>query len=113
MQTHLYGPAKAGLLPSTASYAYGTKLMIVRISVVVILVVDVVGGGGATTPGESICPAKAETVIAKLRIVAAHVRRRVFIVALPQSCRKICMSREILYQASRAEVFLQDALVSA
>ena len=48
------------------------------------IVVGVGGGGGATTPGESICPAKVETVIAKLRIAIAHVWRRVFIVALPQ-----------------------------
>ena len=87
--------------------------MIVRIIVVVILVDDVVLGGGAITPGESICPAKVETVIAKLRIATAHVWRRVFIVALPQLCRKICMSREILYQPSRAQLFLQGVLVNA
>jgi hypothetical protein len=38
------------------------------------------GGGGAGAPGESICPADAETASAKLRIATAHVWRSVFIV---------------------------------
>ena len=65
--------------------------MIVRISVVVMLLSDdvVLGGGtGAGAPGESICPAKAETASAKLRIVTAHVWRRVFIVASHSDVKK-------------------------
>jgi len=42
------------------------------------VLVGVAAGAGA--PGESICPAKAETASAKLRIATAHVWRRVFIV---------------------------------
>jgi len=59
--------------------------MIVRITVVVMLLVDDVplGGGVDTMPGESICPAKAETASAMLRIVATHVWRKVFIRCLP------------------------------
>ena len=65
--------------------------MIVSITVVVMLADDVPpggGGGGDTTPGESICPPKAETAIASVRIVAPHVRRRVFIVGPPTSDEK-------------------------
>ena len=36
------------------------------------------GGCGATTPGESIVPATAETASATVRIAAAHVRRSLF-----------------------------------
>ena len=58
--------------------------MTVRISVVVMMPVEdvvLVGVGvGAGAPGESICPAKAETASAKLRIATAQVWRRVFIV---------------------------------
>jgi len=57
--------------------------MIVSITVVVMLVDDVPLAGFA--PGESICPARAETAIASVRIVAAHVLRRVFIVSLPSN----------------------------
>jgi len=88
--------------------------MIISMIVVVRLVVvdDVAlggGGGGGTTPIESICPAKAETASAKQRIATAHVWRRVFIkVASIERCKKICMKREILHQARRAQVFLQE-----
>ncbi len=60
--------------------------MIVSITVVVMLVDDSPLGGLA--PGESICPAKAVTAIANARIVAAHTRRKVFIVSLPQVMKK-------------------------
>ena len=60
--------------------------MIVSITVVVKLVDDVPLAGFA--PGESICPPKAEPAIASVRIVAAHVRRTVFIVSLPQVMKK-------------------------
>lgn len=57
--------------------------------VVMVLVDEVVlGGGGATMPGESICPANVETASAKLRIVNAHVWRRVFIVASHSDIKK-------------------------
>jgi hypothetical protein len=66
--------------------------MIVKRIVVVTLVggdcVSPGGGGGGTNPGESICPANAETASAKLRIIAAHVRRRLFIVSLPSDEKK-------------------------
>ena len=47
-------------------------------------------GVGAETgaPGESICPAKAETASAKLRIATAQVWRRVFIVASHSDVKK-------------------------
>ena len=54
--------------------------MSVSTTVVVRLVDDVPLGGFA--PGESICPARAATAIASVRIVAAHVCRKVFIVSL-------------------------------
>jgi len=41
-------------------------------------VVPVGGGGGATTPGQSISPAGTVRASASVRIVAAHVRRKVF-----------------------------------
>jgi hypothetical protein len=56
--------------------------MIVSITVVVMLGDDVPLGSFA--PGESICPPKAETAIASVRIVAAQVWRKVFIVSLQQ-----------------------------
>ena len=63
---------------------YGIKLRIVR-TIVVVRPFDGCdcvspgdGGGGDTTPGEVICPEKAEAVSSKHRIVAAHVWRKVF-----------------------------------
>jgi hypothetical protein len=63
-------------------YGIGTKLRIVKMIVVRLL--DVAssvggGGGGGTIPGELICPAKAEALSVKHRIVVAHVWRKVFI----------------------------------
>ncbi len=62
---------------------YGTKLRIVRIIVVMLVEVDDVslgagGGGGATTPGESIIPADAETARTAVIIATAHVLRNLF-----------------------------------
>jgi hypothetical protein len=60
-----------------------TVRMIVAVrsdGVSVSVLVGVGAGAGAGAPGESICPAKAETASAKLRIATAHVWRRVFIV---------------------------------
>ena len=49
------------------------------VEVVVTLLVDVVPvGGGDATPGQSISPANTATASASVRIVAAHVRRKVF-----------------------------------
>ena len=67
-----------------------------RIVVVTLVVVDVFvspggGGGGGTYPGEWICPANAETASTKLRVVAAHVWRNVFIGSLLVSMQKFCM----------------------
>lgn len=67
------------------------------------------GGGGVTTPGELICPAKAAALSIKHRMVAAHVWRKVFICWPPHSeIEKFCMICEILHQASRAQLFLQE-----
>ena len=82
--------------------------MIVVVRLVVVDDVALGGGGGDTTPIESICPARAETASAKQRIATAHVWRRVFIVASIERYKKICMKREILHQARRAQVFLQE-----
>ena len=89
--------------------------MIVRMIVVVrsdvggVLVSPGGGGGGDTIPGELICPAKAETLSVKNRIVAAHVWRKVFILLAPYSeIEKFCMICEILHQASGAQLFLQE-----
>lgn len=82
--------------------------MIVVVRLVVVVDVAVGGGGGDTTPIESICPARAVTASAKQRIVTAHVWLKVFIVASIERCKKICMKREILHQARRAQVFLQE-----
>jgi hypothetical protein len=59
-------------------------IVVVRLDVVVALG----GGGGVGAPGESICPAKAETARAKQRIATAHVWRRVFIVASHSDVKK-------------------------
>jgi hypothetical protein len=56
--------------------------------VVATLLVDVVvggGGGSDATPGQSISPANAETTSASVKIVAAQVWRKVFIVRSPPS----------------------------
>lgn len=82
--------------------------MIVVVRLVVVDDVALGGGGGDTTPIESICPARAETASAKERIATAHVWRRVIIVASIERYKKICMKREILHQARRAQVFLQE-----
>src|ERR1700742_3738365 len=54
----------------------------VRITVVATLLVTDVslggGGGGDTMPPEPICPARAETASNKLRTVATHTWRKVF-----------------------------------
>ncbi len=51
-------------------------MIVVVMLVVVVLVGD--GGGGDTTPGQSISPATIETASTSVRIVAAHVWRKVF-----------------------------------
>jgi hypothetical protein len=48
------------------------------------------GGGGATTPPEPICPATAETASNKLRAVAAHVWRKVFMCSSIQNFCNEC-----------------------
>ena len=52
------------------------------IVVVMLVVVVLVGGGGGggddTNPGQSISPATIETASTNVRIVAAHVWRKVF-----------------------------------
>ena len=62
-----------------------------------IVVIDgvefVVGGGGCTTPGASICPASTDIAIVRLRIVAAHVRRKVFTLVPPRVMQKFCISK--------------------
>ena len=59
-------------------------------SVSITVVVMLVDGGslGGFAPGESICPARAVTAIASVRIDAAHVRRKEFIGSLPQVMKK-------------------------
>lgn len=51
--------------------------MIVVVMLVVVVLVGA-GGGGDTTPGQSISPATIETASTNIRIVAAHVWRKVF-----------------------------------
>jgi hypothetical protein len=51
-------------------------MIVVVMLVVVVLVGD--GGGGDTRPGQSISPATIETASTNIRIVAAHVWRKVF-----------------------------------
>jgi len=59
-------------------------IVVVMLSVTVAVVVSVcicvgVGVGvGATTPGQSISPASTDTVSANVRMIAAHVWRKVF-----------------------------------
>lgn len=86
MKAHIYCLADASLryLCGSKADVYGicTKLVIVKmIAVRLLKVASSVGGGGGgdTTPGELICPAKAEALSVKHRIVAAHVWRKVFI----------------------------------
>ena len=43
-----------------------------------LVVVELVAGVGAAAPVVSMCPANAETASVRLRIVAAHIRRKVF-----------------------------------
>lgn len=54
--------------------------MIVVVTLVVVVLVVGGGGGGDTTPGQSISPAAIETASTSVRIVVAHVCRKVFIV---------------------------------
>jgi hypothetical protein len=58
------------------------------IVVVRLVVVDDVTLDGAGAPGESICPAKAETASAKQRTATAHVWRSVFMVASRSDVKK-------------------------
>ena len=51
--------------------------MIVVVMLVVVVLVGG-GGGGDTTPGQSISPATIETASTSIRIVVAHVWRKVF-----------------------------------
>ena len=79
---------RASIFTAKSLDVYGTKIIIVRMIVVVrsdggVFVSPGGGGGGTTTPGELICPAKAITLSVKHRIVAAQVWRKVFICWLP------------------------------
>ena len=49
-----------------------------NVDVVVVEVTDVVEPEGGFAPGVSMCPAKTDTESARLRIVAALIRRKVF-----------------------------------
>ena len=52
--------------------------MIVVVRLVVVVLVGGGGGSGDTTPGQSISPATVATASTSIRIVAAHVWRKVF-----------------------------------
>lgn len=86
----------------------------VRITVVVrLLVTDVSlggGGGGDTMPPEPICPARAETASNKLRVVAAHVWRKGFMVPPTQN---FCVTRQILHGTIMPRKFLARAVITA
>ena len=71
--------------------------------------VSLVGDGGDTTPGQSMCPANVEMVSVRLRMVAAHSRRKVFMCSSMQdSCKqtKFCMDYHL-------RTFVARAIVSA
>ena len=54
-------------------------IVIVTVSVVVsVWICNGCGVGVATTPGQSISPASTETVSANVRMIAAHMRSKVF-----------------------------------
>lgn len=84
--------------------------MIVKSSVVTTLV-DVSlggGGGGSATPGECICPASADAASTKLRVIAAHIWRSVFIWLPPRVMQDFERVTTILHQPSRVQLFLQE-----
>lgn len=57
----------------------------------VICVVELVGiNAGAGAPGLSTCPATTEIATVRLRIVTAHVCRKVFTYEPPRELQKIC-----------------------
>ena len=69
--------------------------MIIRAIVVAVDVVLALGvglGAGAGAPVVSICPASTETASARLRVIAAHVWRKVFIFFAPRRVCKIFAS---------------------
>ena len=61
-------------------------------AVLVVCVVEFVGGGGAGAgaPVVSMCPASTGTASVRLRIVATHVWRKVFIFVAPRELQEFC-----------------------
>ena len=81
--------------------------MFVVVDVVLALGVGVGSVAGAGEPVVSMCPASTETASVRLRIVTAHICRKVFTFEPPKSLQKVCKQKPDKHD--RSERALQGA----